>query len=541
MTLNVSAASDVSISDTAIPEFTVTLNGQKIENGRRQFPLLVYKDITYVPMTYHDCRFLGLETAWNDETKTLSIEKTNITCAYRDYDIDWDTLRNDYLTLCNFNIIVNGKEVDNSKEEYPLLTFRDVTYFPLTWRFAVEEFGWEYSFDEDDGLIINSSNPKTEIINLPNISGSAIFDGEYYYYNGKSGDTNVIYAAFHETIDDAYVIHQLPDTNLSRAASFIKSSDGIYITYQAGTSPVMSTKKFYKLDGRNRTAEEKKPDSYVYSAHGYSEAGVRNEEITVFCENPYFDSATKITYIKGGTTYEMPELPGRVRVGCRSVNGKYYDRTPDNECIKIFGDKIYFMAYDYETAGYESAIYAIDTETNTVEKIIDKAEGAFYVYSGWVAAMQPNSTMIIYGKDGSLYRYLEVTGISKKIYDGSENPDMVVLASRGGYEIYVCMKTLDGAKTVVLSSFGAYGDGLSEAKEIFSTNTGTYISSGDLVMAVYTAGESPDDEVRLFVPGYNEVSGEMVDFRCSDAVSWVTICDNYMLYGTDGKVVRVNL
>ncbi len=543
MTLNVSIASDaeISISDASIPEFTVTLNGQKIESGRRQFPLLVYKDITYFPMTYHDCRFLGLETAWDDETKTLSIEKKNITCAYRDYDIDFDTLRNDYLSVCNFNIIVNGKEITNSKEEYPLLTFRDVTYFPLTWRFAHDEFGWEYSFDNEVGLKINSSNPKTETVNLPNISGSAIFDGEYYYYNGKSGDANVIYAAFHERIDDAYVIHQLPDTNLSRSASFIKSSDGIYIKYWAGTSPVMSTQKFYKLDAENRTAEEKKPDSYIYSAHGYSEIGVRNGDITVFCENPYFDSATKITYTKNGESYEMPDLPGRVRVGCRSVNGKFYDRTPENECIKIFGDKIYFMAYDYETEGYESGIYAIDTNKNTVEKIIDKAEGAFHVYSGWVAAMQPNSTMIVYGNNGSLYRYLEVTGVSKLIYDGSERPDMVMLSSRGGYDIYACMKSLDGARTIVLSSFGAYGDGLSAAKEIFSTNTGTYVSSGDLIMAVYTAGESPDDEVRLFVPGYNEMAGENVDFRCSDAASWVSVCDNYMLYGTDGKVVKVNL
>ncbi len=52
---------------------------------------------------------------------------------------------------------VNGKTVDNSREQYPLLLFRDVTYFPLTWRFAVEEFGWSYHFDGESGLTI--SNP----------------------------------------------------------------------------------------------------------------------------------------------------------------------------------------------------------------------------------------------------------------------------------------------------------------------------------------------------------------------------------------------
>ena len=55
---------------------------------------------------------------------------------------------------CGFAITVNGKSIDNSKEEYPLLVFRDVTYFPLTWRFAVDEFGWNYTFDGKTGLNI---------------------------------------------------------------------------------------------------------------------------------------------------------------------------------------------------------------------------------------------------------------------------------------------------------------------------------------------------------------------------------------------------
>lgn len=60
---------------------------------------------------------------------------------------------------------MNGKLVDNIKDEYPLLSFRDVTYFPMTWN--IEEFGWEYSFNNGNGLIINSDNPRVNQINLP--------------------------------------------------------------------------------------------------------------------------------------------------------------------------------------------------------------------------------------------------------------------------------------------------------------------------------------------------------------------------------------
>lgn len=38
------------------------------------------------------------------------------------------------------NTVVKSEFLDNSAEPYPLLNFRGVTYFPLTWRFAVEEF-----------------------------------------------------------------------------------------------------------------------------------------------------------------------------------------------------------------------------------------------------------------------------------------------------------------------------------------------------------------------------------------------------------------
>ena len=129
--------------NVTIPQFDVKFNGTEVENEYRQFPLIVYKDITYFPMTYYDSRFLGLETMWDNDTRTLAITKENITCAYRDYNLPWKNSGSLSATICDFNIVINEKEVENSKEEYPLLTFNDVTYFPLTWRFAVDEFVWE--------------------------------------------------------------------------------------------------------------------------------------------------------------------------------------------------------------------------------------------------------------------------------------------------------------------------------------------------------------------------------------------------------------
>lgn len=55
----------------------------------------------------------------------------------------------------DFPIVVNGQWVENESEEYPIIIFRDVTYFPMTWRFAVTEFNWTTSWEGMEGFSIN--------------------------------------------------------------------------------------------------------------------------------------------------------------------------------------------------------------------------------------------------------------------------------------------------------------------------------------------------------------------------------------------------
>ena len=119
-----------------IPSFDVHFNGNRVESEEREYPLLLYKDITYFPMTYFDSRHLGIEARWDGETHTLTISKENINAVLTAYKSEKKNDVKNSVAICSFNIVVNGKKIDNSKEEYPLLTFRDVTYFPLTWRFA---------------------------------------------------------------------------------------------------------------------------------------------------------------------------------------------------------------------------------------------------------------------------------------------------------------------------------------------------------------------------------------------------------------------
>jgi hypothetical protein len=176
---NVAAATQT--ITVSIPQFNVTLNGieynaqeSRVEyNGMvyysrqenqqtfrdEQYPLLVYRGITYFPMTYFKCRLLNLNSSWTHESG-LTINVGDST-RWNDFEFETrDTKNRDSYTanIAAGPIVVNGRNIDNANEPYPLLLFRDVTYFPLTWRFAVEEFGWDYKFNEKDGLTINADS-----------------------------------------------------------------------------------------------------------------------------------------------------------------------------------------------------------------------------------------------------------------------------------------------------------------------------------------------------------------------------------------------
>lgn len=168
------AQQTVSVS---LPTFKITMNNIKIDNNERLYPIIVYKDITYVPMTYRDSRFLGLETKWSFE-EGLQVNKINTTINYNP-DRGYAGTVPEKAIIPESRIRVNGKEIYNKSESYPLLLFRDITYFPLTWRFMVDEFGWTSSFDAVNGLIINSSSDKISYPTTPTIESGKVFAQDF--------------------------------------------------------------------------------------------------------------------------------------------------------------------------------------------------------------------------------------------------------------------------------------------------------------------------------------------------------------------------
>lgn len=215
-TMTASAAVRVQVTK---PAFNVAVNGRYVDNDYRQYPFIVYKDITYFPMTYNDCAFLGLSNSWSFETGTvLNVTASNgvyddmITARYNEDISEYDGTHLFYATITEGPIWVNNNYINNAAQQYPILTFRDVPYFPLTWDWC-RAFGWTSSFTSEGGLSVCSPEYAGALgyVNYYSPDGttysctmkavdmlkSAVYDGNYsfspYYFNDYHAGLTAVY------------------------------------------------------------------------------------------------------------------------------------------------------------------------------------------------------------------------------------------------------------------------------------------------------------------------------------------------------------
>lgn len=138
-----------------IPEYDVKVNGQLIDTEHSQYPVIRYKGITYFPMTSDYLTGIGLKLIFSKE-EGLFIDK-NDTAVFSELDQKYLGAKNvlgshHQAQLVPFQVTVNGQIIDNKTEEYPILMYKNITYFPMTWRFSVTEFGWQTKWDNIQGF-----------------------------------------------------------------------------------------------------------------------------------------------------------------------------------------------------------------------------------------------------------------------------------------------------------------------------------------------------------------------------------------------------
>lgn len=148
--------------EVIIPGFDVTINENIIDNNTEKYPFIQYNGITYIPMTWDLSYALGLELKWSD-VEGLKVNKRDKMQVYVQKEKVVNNTGGRYkAAIVTFPVFVNGEEVENSSNEYPLLNFRNVTYFPMTFDYMVGEFDSGYKWSNDTGLKV-SVDPTLEV------------------------------------------------------------------------------------------------------------------------------------------------------------------------------------------------------------------------------------------------------------------------------------------------------------------------------------------------------------------------------------------
>lgn len=405
------AASSVRVS---LPTFKVSLNGVNIENSYRLYPLIVYNDITYFPMTYFDSRFMGLESIW-DLSTGLKIIKTGANWNYEKYESTVKNSSTYYAQIAQFKIAVNGKTIDNSKEEYPLLLFRNITYFPLTWRFAVEEFGWKYTFNQNDGLVINSTDetPAAGQITLPIVTrengekGAFTMAGEYFYYEGASG---IIYQAPVNNPADRKNIYQLPEDGYGRDILYasLKTEDGrALLSYHTGGVTMGSDHLIWlKDDGTSEVLDSgyslmKIYDDYTVRVEQRPPFNVKNLQIRKTGEKDY-DNLGSSDYSYGIYIHEYGDNKSR-----RGISSKDLYLIDDE--IYVLGYYGYYLENNYDTT---TGIYRVNINNNAQVRLCDNEVASFKIV---------NDTIYFADQNQHLYKLPLAGGQAELLVDEAVN------------------------------------------------------------------------------------------------------------------------
>lgn len=486
------AASSVKVH---LPDFKVTLNGTVINNDYSQYPLIVYNDITYFPMTYYDCRFLGLETAWESAKTGLFIDTSDIRGAYTPYNQNKKNARNSTAQIAAFPVTVNGQRIDNAKEKYPLLIYRDITYFPLTWRFGVEEFNWQYHFDTKTGLVINSPNAATlETGALPEQTQNADLkyvvatDGEYVYYVGGDNADKIMCAPLND-IKKTQKIYDIPENYMTETPCFpsLYEKDGqIMLTYHIGGG-FMGSICYFTLS----------PDGAKELGDNYITVTVGANSIRYYIGNA--PDAGNLQMKQPNGEWKSIGADGYIFGWNWKNDGKSLGGNSLN-CYYLKYDNLYIPGYDM-TNGYKKAenkdysevtgIYRVNLKTNETVRVS--------LADIHVSNFTNDTQYLYYTANNKIYRYDMISGTT----------DTIPAALDKGYDITDIKACASGGAVFVSANNGSQNqlyliDGDGHTKKISETADFEYFTvKGDYAIVTL-------DDKRIMVSSPS-ASGDYVE------------------------------
>lgn len=464
-----------------LPNFSITVNGVKLDNTYSKYPFIVYNNVTYFPMTYGGCRFLGLENNWKGNAEGLSVDATGITAAYRPYQSSSKNGGSYQASAAAFPIKVNGKAIDNGKQQYPLLSFRNITYFPMTWDFAVKEFGWKYSFNAKDGLVISLDNIKLEqktivgtIMKEPyeNISGSldkvAVTD-RFVYYANSSG--RIIQASLAD-MSKIKTVYELPKWSYGDGEYVhpgLSVENGIaYLKYHQGGA-VMGSDFVIRLNDDGTTTELQ--SSYTrHKSFGDKEFA-------------YFTGAApgpgNLLMKTGTEEYKNIGDPDYIYGWTWKKDKDGSEGGGGTDDVYLSGDELYILAFNMVTKEpTTTGIYRVNINTNETVRIADEE----------VMGFRADGDYLYYQIKGTFFRY--------SLKDGKKETIKQVTTEENGIQDYLVLNGwIYWEKSAAGGRYSADGEELNAG--LYDIN-GKNLNEGAMLSGMKLAGVGNDYLVCTF-------------------------------------------
>lgn len=428
-----------------IPQFPVELNGVKIIQQDTIFPMIIYRDITYLPMTIDYAELLNLNAHWIEDKRQLAILSTSnpITSYFQpnyyenaSQEYPQNNLR---AGLANYDIVINGKLINSQDDPYPILNFRNITYFPLTWNYAVNHLKLSYQFSSEKGLEIKSQGFRPE--NLP----------EQLPNTG----------AKHDYVDKLPALAESASLSLPAKAFnmplYIKDGQVYYFVRQDQVMEFWRTPLNKKLEKIGQVPISTQEGLGFYNSSFENNLLLFNSHLgssLMGSDNYYLISPNQLTSLGKGKGYAwlLPwqdklvaattGFPPIAQTGLFLIDGQaresslftddfYYGLGhPWSQNPKLLGDQLYVLKKTNANSDGPGALYQINLSTKTQTKLIDKVQAYALDLPNIYFTMPGNQTLYVYNMEAKKTR--PHSRLAKEIYNGfSVFHDTCLFMSKG--------------------------------------------------------------------------------------------------------------
>lgn len=134
-----------------------------------EYPIVMYKDIVYIPLTYHTGVLLGMAIKLDDNKLFLTKIDFDKPAEYiRDQSAEERKEKTIWMERSPFLLNIQG--TDYNDEEYPALFYKNIVYLPLTWNVVNGFMQGEYVYGVNEMF-------------SPKETGLGLYTDSYYYYS----------------------------------------------------------------------------------------------------------------------------------------------------------------------------------------------------------------------------------------------------------------------------------------------------------------------------------------------------------------------